>query len=366
MKIQFTSPSRPKRIAKELRRQLAEVGIEISLPASQDLTAQMHGYAHWRELDANIGADSSAGTDNIPERARQEQVLTARFPGLFGKTAKILEAVAYPAVEGTSLVLSDSREQAKILTCEMDRYLGVEGEGIVLVGISLRKSQVGFPDDYTVPMTFGIAVNGPGMQMQAFYANRHIDRDSELHFLLDGSCWRYPDLWGVLWRLGYPGNANIPCTRDIRAKTDAEAWEILANARAMVDRVFVREAILDLAPPPRQPRLRDLELSKLYVSASGEGFVQFEKEGDRVAAPDLFGRELADLATLLSRQEPEDTQFMLEYDMHRYVCTKLDSDGSWYGMHRMPKEFFPSWVVSSVRELARDEIITTRRYGQSP
>jgi hypothetical protein len=360
MKIHFTSPSRPKRIAKELRRQIAAVGIEISLPASQDLTAQMHGYAHWRDLNANVGAGGSAGSDNIPEKTRQEQVLVARFPALSGKTAKILEAVAYPAVEGAQPVLSDSREQAKIFTWDAGRYRE-EMEGIVYVGISLRKSQLGFPDECAVPMTFGIIVNGPALRIQTFRANSIIERDSQLDLIVGDPCSTYPDLWGVLWRLGYPGNANIPCTRDIRTKSDAEAWDVLESARALVDRVFPREPLLDLVPSPRAPSLRDLDLNSFYVSESGEAFIQFEKDSKPVAATDIYGQELSGLGKLLGRRDPEETGFVLKHDMFRYVCTKFDAEGGkWHHLRRMHEEFFPSWLETSVVELSYPAPTTAR------
>ncbi|MGY3582057.1 hypothetical protein ACVIGB_001020 [Bradyrhizobium sp. USDA 4341] len=353
MKIHFTSSSRPKRIAKELRKQLAEIGFTISLPASQDLTAQMHGYAHWHELSANIGVEGPVGADTVPNRMRQEEILVARFPALSGRTDSILDAIAFP--EG-GLVLGSVDQQAKISSCERD--------GFVIIGISLRKPQAGFPDGRSVMMTIGIIANGPSQYLQPFYSMETADTGARLEMMFSATdAYKYHDIGGVLSRLGYPGNAKIPCARDIGAKDDAEAWEKLRKARASMEFIVSRDTLLSFVRPPEPPRLRDLDFDELYVSEQGEAMIKFGgSQADEV--PALFIREMADFHAQVRGRDSLD--FRIKHDGFVYNCSKITSgNGTWVAARRRREACLSPGVEIAMRRAEFEARSMTFRTGRT-
>lgn len=103
MRFYAHSLARPKRVAKALRKELASVSIAASLPACQDAVAEMYGYAHWREMAADIGRHTPSVEDAAIDaatvaasRSRHIEALVRRFSGFSGRRSlaeKIVDAI---------------------------------------------------------------------------------------------------------------------------------------------------------------------------------------------------------------------------------------------------------------------------------
>lgn len=69
----FRTTTRAKRIAKRLRSSLATEGMEISLAASQAMTAHLFGYADWHALNAKTSSNEGPFDDELPPPALSER-----------------------------------------------------------------------------------------------------------------------------------------------------------------------------------------------------------------------------------------------------------------------------------------------------
>jgi hypothetical protein len=103
MRFHAHSLARPKRVAKSLRKELASVSITASLPACQDAVAEMYGYAHWREMAADIGRHTPSVEDSAVDaatvaarRGRHVETLVKRLSELASRRSlaeKIVDAI---------------------------------------------------------------------------------------------------------------------------------------------------------------------------------------------------------------------------------------------------------------------------------
>lgn len=90
-----------KRTAKSLKRELRSLGVETTLGQCQNVVAAMHGFAHWHEMEANLGRhepsldDAAAPPQEVAiRRLHHVAVLTRSFPQVAGAAPNIVDAVA--------------------------------------------------------------------------------------------------------------------------------------------------------------------------------------------------------------------------------------------------------------------------------
>lgn len=63
MRIQFVSDERPTRVAKSLKKRLAELGHDLPFSTVREATASMYGYRNWNDLRAQLGSTTSSPYD---------------------------------------------------------------------------------------------------------------------------------------------------------------------------------------------------------------------------------------------------------------------------------------------------------------
>lgn len=107
VKFHVTSMTRPKRVAKSLRKTLADLGHDLSLSSCQEAVARMYGHSDWHALSKATNAQPSPADDEVPEetaterRKRQEEVLSELgIPFLTAKAALDRVRPTGRAVEG--------------------------------------------------------------------------------------------------------------------------------------------------------------------------------------------------------------------------------------------------------------------------
>jgi hypothetical protein len=90
-----------KRVAKSLKQELSSLGIETTLGQCHNVVASMHGFAHWREMEANLGRHEPSPDDGAAtpqevaiRRMRHVAVLTGAFPQLGTGAPSIVDAIA--------------------------------------------------------------------------------------------------------------------------------------------------------------------------------------------------------------------------------------------------------------------------------
>ncbi len=98
MRFLLSAMTRPKRVAKLLRDELARRGITASLPRCQSAVAAMYGYRNWYEMEHSIVANADAVSPfdeaaNEAEVARRRAQQTAALIQVFPSAAEAADAI---------------------------------------------------------------------------------------------------------------------------------------------------------------------------------------------------------------------------------------------------------------------------------
>jgi hypothetical protein len=93
-----------KRVAKSLKRELSTLGVEATLGQCQNAVANMHGFANWHEMEADLGRhepspdDAAAPPQEVAiRRLHHLAVMTTSFPQAATAAPSIVDAIARTA-----------------------------------------------------------------------------------------------------------------------------------------------------------------------------------------------------------------------------------------------------------------------------
>lgn len=244
MRFHLSSVARAKRASKSLQKQLSANGVETSLPACQNVVAEMYGYAHWRELEANVGTqppspdDENVDVAEVEARWRRQTMLIERhFPTLKSKASDIIRAVG-ATTGGRTVGSGPLRTGNEFSRFEDNRYLvhAFERDGMAVVGIA--------DVDFSPPAVDYIAVEQASGAIKMFHlwesGARSIE-DIEAKFAAAKP--HCPDEQAVLAQLGYIKDFGWKAKAyDVRARDAFEADNHLGKVRDHLEQYLDREA----------------------------------------------------------------------------------------------------------------------------
>ena len=140
MRIHFSSPVRPKMVAKKLKASLCFLGTTVGLSRAKELAAHLYGYQSWHELDASIGVrqrsldDEQLDASQVAAR-REYQITRLCDSGVPVKHAEYAVKMICPTAEACAPFTSF--EDGRVLFAELSRLVGAEafrfytrGEGL--------------------------------------------------------------------------------------------------------------------------------------------------------------------------------------------------------------------------------------------
>jgi hypothetical protein len=114
MRIHFETATRPKKIAKRLKKTANERGIVLKLSKAQQSVARMYGYAHWHELHASLGRQTPSPLDGdiseaevIARRAYQASTLAIELAVEIDIAVALVETVSPTGPLGRSPLKPD-------------------------------------------------------------------------------------------------------------------------------------------------------------------------------------------------------------------------------------------------------------------
>lgn len=254
MQFHVADPADAKRVAKILRKRLAEAGADASLSSCQDALAAMYGFSHWHEMAAGFGRHRASEVDEASDpdtaaarRRRQVEIIRDRFPAVAARAEKIatdVRATGRRSGSAVPLFAEDTSPKfperlAKLLLGDLDQFVQMD-EAAALVHKSHllggEMKQLGatwasalLHDAETITMPDPAFYQAVRERLAAFGA----ENAWEFKFFLPG---RRIRLWSDGWPYVRTPDSILRCLDDIaEAAAAGQTLEGLALALAQSD-----------------------------------------------------------------------------------------------------------------------------------
>lgn len=117
MRIHFVSDERPSRVAKSLKKHLAELGHDLPFSTVREATASMYGYRNWNDLRGQVGKAPAS----VPDQESSSDMVALRRSSFVDRLSAVLAIPRSAAEAAVDAVGPTSRRQPASETYDFEQ-----------------------------------------------------------------------------------------------------------------------------------------------------------------------------------------------------------------------------------------------------